>query len=112
MEKRIGRLSILVGVLPLAVAVLILGLAPEAEIYNATQIVRLHRLAIGLIVFGGFGLYLVVIGSARLSRVLRGLTLSQEQSTCVIFKPGRTIGSDPISMNDAARQRSALRAVA
>ncbi len=35
-------------------------------------------LPIALIVFGGLGLYLVVIGSARLSRVVRALTLSQE----------------------------------
>ncbi|MCP4890295.1 MAG: serine/threonine protein kinase [Planctomycetaceae bacterium] len=78
MEKRIGRVSILVGVLPLAAAVLLLALAPQAEFNNATQIARLHRLVIALIVFGGFGLYLVVIGSARLSRVVRALTLSQE----------------------------------
>jgi serine/threonine protein kinase len=78
MEQRIGRVSILVGVLPLGAAVLLLALAPEAEAGNALQLDRLHRLVIALIVAGGIGLYLVVVGSARLIRVVRALTLSQE----------------------------------
>jgi len=78
MDTRIGRVSILVGVLPLAAAVLLLVLAPEVQGIDMNQIDRLHRLVIALIVAGAIGLYLVVIGSARLIRVVRALTLSQE----------------------------------
>ncbi|MEM8671755.1 MAG: serine/threonine-protein kinase [Planctomycetota bacterium] len=75
MEKKIGRVSILAGVLPLAAAVLLLLEAPRVQPENA---ISLNRLVITLIVFGGIGLYLVTSGSFRLNRVIRALTLSQE----------------------------------
>ncbi|MFK8115181.1 MAG: serine/threonine-protein kinase [Rubripirellula sp.] len=97
-EKRIRLASFLVGVIPLAAAVLLLvigtptmesaGLVPTeldpispAELLKRagesnSRLASLQRLVIALIIFGAMGLYLVEVASARLIAVVRGLTLA------------------------------------
>jgi len=82
MERRISRVSILVGVLPLAAAVLLLAIGiPSLDYQDPNHIGQmrgLHQLVIALIVFGAIGQYVVATASTRLIRVVRALTLSDE----------------------------------
>ena len=74
MEKRIRLISILVGVLPLAAAVLLLSMPS----HDMSKIKQLHGLLIALIVSGAIGLYVAQLASARLIRCVRALTLADE----------------------------------
>jgi hypothetical protein len=95
MQQRISRVSILVGVLPLAAAVLLLAiglpemnhqqlmnLTPHALLgemeQHALQMRRMNWLVIALIVLGAIGLYVVETASARLIRCVRALTLADD----------------------------------
>ena len=82
MERRIRVISILVGVLPLAAAVMLLAVGmPSLEQMTprvTAQVRSSHRLLIALIVSGAIGLYLVQTASARLIRCVRALTLADD----------------------------------
>ena len=95
MQRRIRRVSILVGVLPLAAAVLLLSIGlPEmrpAEMIDMTrdQLVRateahgiqmqqMNHLVTALIVLGAIGLYVVETAAARLIRCVAALTLADD----------------------------------
>jgi hypothetical protein len=82
MEKRIRLVSILVGVLPLAAAVLLLAIGvPSLDVMDPkhlSQMRGLHQLVIALIIAGAIGLYVVETAAARLIRVIRALTLADD----------------------------------
>ncbi|MGI9474350.1 MAG: bifunctional serine/threonine protein kinase/MFS transporter [Rubripirellula sp.] len=76
MERRIFWVSILAGVLPLAAAVLLLAIGMPNDLQ---QMRSLHELLIALIVSGAIGLYVVQIAAGRLIRVVRALTLVDDE---------------------------------
>jgi serine/threonine protein kinase/uncharacterized membrane protein len=77
MESRIFWVSILAGVLPLAAAVLLLAIGLPADMERMRS---LRELLIALIVSGAIGIYVVQMASRRLIRVVRELTLVDDQS--------------------------------